>query len=320
MTLILDYDIISKETKTNNRAVGGDMLLRQIKYFCTIVEEGSFTEAAEKCFISQSAISQQIQSLEKELGVKLIKRENRRFSLTHAGEYMYRHGTALLLEAERICKEVQRIGRDDELILKIAYPKHYSSIELNNAIALFSEKYPEVSISVITGTHEEIYDLLRSDYIDIAINDQRRAFSDEFVNFELGKARCYAEVCLRNDLSQKERVTVDDLKNMPCILITSKEQQKSEREFYQQVLGFGGNFIYAQTLDEGQLMVAGNRGFMPVERIGTFWNINPAAKRLPLLRDGKQIQRNYCAFWKVKNSNYYIEEFANELKVQLNKN
>ena len=34
MTLILDYDIISKETKTNNRAVGGDMLLRQIKYFC----------------------------------------------------------------------------------------------------------------------------------------------------------------------------------------------------------------------------------------------------------------------------------------------
>ena len=34
----------------------------------------------------------------------------------------------------------------------------------------------------------------------------------------------------------------------------------------------------------------------------------------------QQIQRNYCAFWKVKNANYYIEEFANELKVQLNKN
>ena len=61
------------------------MLLRQIKYFCTIVEEGSFTEAAEKCFISQSAISQQIQSLEKELGVKLIKREIVDFLLTHAG-------------------------------------------------------------------------------------------------------------------------------------------------------------------------------------------------------------------------------------------
>ncbi|HJA45670.1 MAG TPA: LysR family transcriptional regulator, partial [Candidatus Phascolarctobacterium stercoravium] len=43
------------------------MLLRQIKYFVTVVDTGSFTEAAEECFISQSAISQQILSLEKEL-------------------------------------------------------------------------------------------------------------------------------------------------------------------------------------------------------------------------------------------------------------
>lgn len=48
------------------------MLLRQIKYFVTVVDTGSFTEAAEECFISQSAISQQILSLEKELGVQLF--------------------------------------------------------------------------------------------------------------------------------------------------------------------------------------------------------------------------------------------------------
>lgn len=296
------------------------MLLRQIKYFCTIVEEGSFTEAAEKCFISQSAISQQIQALEKELGIKLIHRENRRFSLTHAGEYLYQHGSALLTEADNICRETRSIGQDNELTLKIAYPKHYSSIDLNNAISQFSEKYPEVSISVTTGTHEEIYDLLRLGNANLVINDQRRAFSDVYVNFELGKADCYAEISLRNNLSQKESVTIADLKGMSCILITSKEQQKAESEFYQQILGFGGNFLYVESLDEGQLMVAGNRGFMPIERIGTFWQINPAAKCLPIIKDGKQIQRNYCAFWKVENSNYYTEEFANELKTQLNKN
>ncbi len=75
MILTLDYDVNNKEIKTNNRAVGGDMLLWQITYFCTIVEIGSFTEVTEKRFISQSAISKQIQSLEKELGIKLIKRE-----------------------------------------------------------------------------------------------------------------------------------------------------------------------------------------------------------------------------------------------------
>ena len=63
------------------------MLLKQMKYFVSIVENNSFTEAAEKYFVSQSAISQQIKSLEMELGVELILRGNRSFTLTSAGEY-----------------------------------------------------------------------------------------------------------------------------------------------------------------------------------------------------------------------------------------
>ena len=60
-----------------------------MKYFTAVVYCGSFTEAAEQCYISQSAISQQIRALEKDMGVELIYRENRRFSLTSAGEYFY---------------------------------------------------------------------------------------------------------------------------------------------------------------------------------------------------------------------------------------
>ena len=63
------------------------MMLRQVQYFHGVVRTGSFTEAAEECFISQSAISQQIKALENDLGVKLLVRENRSFHLTKAGEY-----------------------------------------------------------------------------------------------------------------------------------------------------------------------------------------------------------------------------------------
>ena len=56
------------------------MLLKQMKYFITVVDLHSFTEAAEQCFISQSAISQQIKALEKELGVRLFERSKRQFS------------------------------------------------------------------------------------------------------------------------------------------------------------------------------------------------------------------------------------------------
>ena len=68
-----------------------------MKYFAAVVDCASFTEAAARCFISQSAISQQIQSLERELGVELLDRRNRRFELTAAGEYFYSRCKVILI-------------------------------------------------------------------------------------------------------------------------------------------------------------------------------------------------------------------------------
>ena len=64
-------------------------MLKQIHYFQAVVRCGSFTEAADECYISQSAISQQIQVLEQQLGVTLLERKNRRFTLTAAGKHFY---------------------------------------------------------------------------------------------------------------------------------------------------------------------------------------------------------------------------------------
>lgn len=132
------------------------MLLRQMKYFVSVVECNSFTEAAEQCYISQSAISQQIQALEKELGVQLIHRENRKFSLTPAGEYFYGRSKDIIEDIENLRWETIRIGQDDELRLRIGYLRSYSGQELHQAVAEFSQLYPEVSISIVNGTHEEL--------------------------------------------------------------------------------------------------------------------------------------------------------------------
>ena len=110
------------------------MLLKQMKYFITIVDCHSFTEAAEQCFISQSAISQQIKSLEKELGIRLFERNKRHFSLTPAGEYFYRHGKVILDEIEDFKEETIRRGEDQELNLTIGYPKNFSTNEFHQAI------------------------------------------------------------------------------------------------------------------------------------------------------------------------------------------
>ena len=290
------------------------MLFRQMKYFISVVECSSFTEAAEQCYISQSAISQQIRSLEKELGVELIHRENRRFTLTPAGEYFYEQSKGILNEVEDIRRETFRIGKDKEMELKIGYLRCYSGQELHQAVAEFSRLYPEVSIHIVNGTHEELYDLLRFGGADLVLTDQRRAFSDKYANFQLLKCGCYAELSVRSPFAEQESVTMEELKRQACILISSREQQNIEEDYYKNTLGFGGRFLFAENLEEGRLMVAGNRGFLPVERVGTLPPCGTGVKRLPVMEQGQQLKRNYCLFWVKENASYYIEEFAEILR------
>ena len=286
------------------------MLYRQMQYFISVVACNSFTEAAEQNYISQSAISQQIQALEQGLGVQLIVRENRKFHLTQAGEYFYNQSRELLRDVDTVRRETIRLGKEDGKHLKIGYLNYYNGAELHEAIATFATTYPEVLIDSANGTHEELRELLDQGAVDLILMEQRRAFSSFFNNYELIKCPCYVELSVRNPLSNQERLTIEDLRRTPCILIAPKEQQDAEREFYENTLGFGSSFIFAESLEKGRLMVVGNRGFMPIELVGTVPPGSGAVKRLPLYRRDALIIRNYCAFWPKERTNHYIEAFA----------
>ena len=289
-------------------------MIKQIKYFQEVVRCKSFTAAAEECFISQSAISQQIQALENEIGVKLLNRENRKFSLTPAGEHFYQKSLVLMADFERLCHETVRIANKDNAELRIGYLKCYGGQEFRLAVAEFSEKYPDVSVHIINGNHEDLYDSLRSGGVDLILSDQRRAFSDEYVNFILATSECYIEIAARNPLASLESIETDDLKKIPCILIASPEQQENERTYYQEIVGIKGDFLFAENLEEARLLVIGGKGFMPIEGGENEPGFAAALRRILLTRKGKPIKRNYCAFWKTDNSGYYVEEFADILK------
>ena len=100
-------------------------MLKQLKYFQSVVRLGSFSAVAEENFISQSAISQQVQSLERELGFALLVRKNRSFSLTPAGEYFYRKSLLLTADCDRMCAEAAS--------LKIGYLRTYAGGESSTA-------------------------------------------------------------------------------------------------------------------------------------------------------------------------------------------
>ncbi len=294
--------------------IEGEIMLKQLKYFQSVVRLNSFSEAAEENYISQSAISQQVQALERELGFKLLERRNRAFKLTPAGEHFYHKSLLLTADYEQMCNEAAKIAKGDQASLRIGYLRCYTGSEFQQALAMFSEKYPEVSVSVEYGSHEELYSMLRSGQADMVMNDQRRAFSDEYVNHILTTSADCIEVSALSPLAQLKSVTPAELKNFPCILISSQTQRETEQEYYHSIVGINSEMIYAETIEEARLMVIGRKGFLPVEAGAP--SAGTSITRIPLMRGNEPIRRNYCVFWKKSNVNCYVEEFAGLLKAQ----
>lgn len=290
------------------------MMLRQIQYFHAVVRTGSFTEAAEECFISQSAISQQIKALENDLGVKLLVRENRSFHLTKAGEYLYQKSGQLLEDFERIKNETIQIGCGSQNALRLGYLKSYSGKELLNAVLEYNDIFPDTQVHIQNGNHEALYHLLNSNQLDLVLNDQRRAFSDKYVNFNLFEASYFIVIHEKHPMSSNPFFEPQMLNEIPIILIASKEQQEAEQDYYQNALGLGNAYIFAENHEEARLLVAGNRGVMIEEEFQeSHYNID-FAKKIPLMRYGTQMTKPYCLFWKVENDNEKIQRFAGILK------
>ena len=290
------------------------MLLRQIEYFQSVVRNNNFTLAAEEHHISQSAISQQIKALEDELGVKLLERKNRRFELTEAGKHFYKRSLVITADLEQLCRETVRLDQRDTAALSVGFLVSYDGSEFSRAVAAFSEAYPAVTMRVMSGNHEDLYDALRFGRVDLVLNDQRRAFSDEYENLILSESVCCVEMATHNPLSQLPEVEIGDLRRLPCILVASKEQQEEERRYYRDVVGFKGEFLFAATMQEARVMAVTNQGVLPVEGSQSDAFYGATLKRIPLLRDGRPIRRIYCAFWKKNNDNGQIAAFVELLK------
>lgn len=289
-------------------------MFKQIRYFQSVVKHNSFTKASEEHFISQSAISQQVKALEDELGVMLLERKKRSFTLTKAGEYFYKKSLVLVADYDTICHELQRINGNADEILRVGVLKGYSGNEFQNAVSAFTANFPDVTIEVMHGNHDALYALLRNGEIDIVLNDQRRAFSDEYINVVLDIREYYAEISINSPLSQLDEAEISDLKNMPLILLSSHEQQETERNFYINDLGFQSEIIFTEFLDDAHMQVIQGRGFMPIE--GTGDTNQSATKAVKLLRNGKPIIRRYCVFMKANHPLRHSNEFIEILKEQ----
>ena len=289
------------------------MELRQMEYFLAACRNMSISRAAQELFVTQPAVSMSIKRLENELGVELVERRNRGFALTPAGALVLARGETLLREADALYRDA-RAASDGRARIRAGYLRCFGGDELHLAVAEFSERRPEISIEIVRGCHEELYNFLRFGGADIVVSDQRRAFSDEYVNFVLAECGCWAEFSGRSELAALDGgAELEALAKVPCILAAPQEQRENEIFFYKNTLGIQSPFCFAESVEEGRLMAAANAGYMLVE-YGAHMPRSASLLRLPVYSRGAPVRRSYCAFWKKSNDRPELLEFAKTLQ------
>lgn len=287
------------------------MLLRQMRYFCAVVEAGSFTRAAEAEFVSQSAISQQVKALEKDLGAELLRREGRSFTLTPAGEHFYRRAARILDDLDALRRETADLASGETSVLRLGYLNRYDGWEVAGAVAAFARRHPRMTVTSVAGSHDTLRDLLGAGQVDLTFSDRRRVLHPEAVNLPLFVAYDYVEVSEASPLAWHERVSAADLEGQTCVLIASPDQEEVERAYYQDTMGFHCDVTFARTLDEARMTVAGGRSFLPIERRRREGRTGSVIRRIPLFgADGEHLSHEYYAFWLRERSTPAIEEFG----------
>ena len=285
------------------------MLLKEIEYFQAVVEEKNFYKASEKCHISQSAISQQIKKLEIELGVKLLDRHNRTFSLTKEGELFYEKSLNITNDLNNLINEI----KNKHNTLNLGYYDGYHGNEFENAIKIFSQKNPNVVVNVKSGSHEQLYEDVESGKVDLILNDQRRAFSSSYNNLILSTSIIYVDVSANNKLSKLNKIEINDLKDIPCILVSNGDTSEEEKQYYKKIVGIKSEIIFVKSVQEGRLKIISAQGYMPIDVLGKQEWFDTSIKRIPLVRNGETISKSYCAFSKKENNNPYINNFTDLL-------
>jgi LysR family nitrogen assimilation transcriptional regulator len=145
------------------------MDVRQLRYFVSIVDYGSLGKAAEKLFVAQPSLSQQMARLEEELGVPLLLRSNHGVTPTSAGEAMYRHARLVLRQMEQLKQEVTKGVGAESGTVAVGLPTTMASVL---AVPLFNrvqQTYPGIRLQFFESMSGYLNELLANGRLDLAI-------------------------------------------------------------------------------------------------------------------------------------------------------
>ncbi|MBU4483826.1 LysR family transcriptional regulator, partial [bacterium] len=194
-------------------------MIYQFQIFRAVYEEGGFSKGSKRLGLTQSAVSQQIKSLEENLKTPLFN-ENDRSTPSLAGEFLYRESGKILAGIEDIKNGISNLKNIIRGKITFGMIDVAAISLLPKTLKLFKNKFPEVQMEAKVKPSGELMQMVDNYQLDFCISVIHNLMSDHEFNV-IYKDSIVAVVEKNSPIAKKKEVCIDDLKGEPLILYPS---------------------------------------------------------------------------------------------------
>lgn len=197
------------------------MKIEKLQYFIDLYENGSYTKTAKKNFISQTSVTQFINSLENEFNVKLFDRSKLPIIPTAAGKRFYLEAQTLLHQYYHMKKVMQECPYNFSIPLKLCYTSRIDLHLLLPFIPDFKKTYPEINVEISKVSMKNAAEHLSSGKCDLVIGiDFNFNENESCKTIVLYQGQYNALVSSNHDLYQHNSITNEELYHYPLIMLS----------------------------------------------------------------------------------------------------
>jgi DNA-binding transcriptional LysR family regulator len=196
-----------------------NITIRQLQCFLHVATLGSFTRAAEKMHTMQPALSQQIRSLETELGIRLFDRTTRRVELTEGGAQFRELAAKIIEDLESATRHAHDLAERKRGHISVAAPPLLAAAVVPRAIADFRGKYPGIGVKLIDARTDQIVEYVRSGQVDCGLGTFHAG--EEGISSRLFARDSLMVFCAsKHPLARRQAVNWRELDGLPLITLT----------------------------------------------------------------------------------------------------
>lgn len=191
------------------------MELQQLRYVVEVAATGSFTRAAERCFVTQSALSHQIAALERELGQRLFVRSSRSVRLSEAGEAFVVHARVALQAAEQAQEGAAAAVGVVTGTLRIGVIPTVTAVDLPAVLLAYREAHPLARVELKVGNSDVLMTALRQGGLDVAFLGLRQGVQPKGVSSRaLSRERLVAVFPRGHALVKGKAITLEEIADL----------------------------------------------------------------------------------------------------------